>query len=242
VVSGCLRTGEVRPTRIDNAGGVAATSASSNDAIGRCKLLQLLEPLSYLGWREDEEYSSRFDSRGLPGVRDAAALNGVAKEIPATEINRWSIASDTPVGRLRHLDPTVQLSEAPPRWPGPRSPRPSPAGLPAARRRGGIWSISASTQVQGAGYQAGAPLRAELGCRARVTFALCHFSRNCSSPKPVCYLRRRRPRSGSGAVVFRWRNPGRSCARGSRFCVFRDSRDENLPSWLMTRASLVKPG
>jgi len=39
-----------------------------------------------------------------------AALNDVAEEIPQADIDRWSIESDTPVGRLRHLGPTVQLS------------------------------------------------------------------------------------------------------------------------------------
>ena len=35
---------------------------------------------------------------------------------------RWSIESETPVGRLRHLGPTVQLSETPPRWARPSVP------------------------------------------------------------------------------------------------------------------------
>jgi hypothetical protein len=44
-----------------------------------------------------------------------AALEGVPKEIPQADIYRWSIESDTPVGRLRHLGPTVRHSETPPR-------------------------------------------------------------------------------------------------------------------------------
>ena len=40
-----------------------------------------------------------------------AALNDVAEEIPQADIDRWSVESGTPVGRLRHLGPTVQLSE-----------------------------------------------------------------------------------------------------------------------------------
>src|SRR6267143_2486447 len=51
-----------------------------------------------------------------------AALKDVAKDIPQAEIDRWSIDSDTPVGRLRHLGPTVRLSETPPRWARPSVP------------------------------------------------------------------------------------------------------------------------
>ena len=32
------------------------------------------------------------------------------------------MASDTPVGRLRHLGPVVRLSETPPRWARPSVP------------------------------------------------------------------------------------------------------------------------
>jgi hypothetical protein len=51
-----------------------------------------------------------------------AALEDAPKEIPQAEIDRWSIESDTPVGRLRHLGPTVQLSETPPHWARPSVP------------------------------------------------------------------------------------------------------------------------
>jgi hypothetical protein len=50
------------------------------------------------------------------------ALKDVPKEIPAADIDRWSIESDTPVGRLRHLGPTVRLSETPPYWARPSAP------------------------------------------------------------------------------------------------------------------------
>ena len=50
------------------------------------------------------------------------ALKNVAKEFPQAEIDRWSIESETPVGRLRHLGPTVSLSETPPRWARPSVP------------------------------------------------------------------------------------------------------------------------
>ncbi len=51
-----------------------------------------------------------------------AALKDVAKELYPAEIARWSIESDTPVGRLRHLGPTVRLSETPPYWARPSAP------------------------------------------------------------------------------------------------------------------------
>src|SRR3954463_13217454 len=51
-----------------------------------------------------------------------SALKDVPKEIPKADIDRWSIESDTPVGRLRHLGPTVRLSETPPFWARPSVP------------------------------------------------------------------------------------------------------------------------
>ena len=56
------------------------------------------------------------------GEVPAAALKDVVKEIPQADIERWSIDSDTPVGRLRHLGPTVQLSETKPYWARPSVP------------------------------------------------------------------------------------------------------------------------
>ncbi|HEY3912815.1 MAG TPA: CoA transferase [Stellaceae bacterium] len=50
------------------------------------------------------------------------ALKEVDKELYPAEIARWSIESDTPVGRLRHLGPTVKLSETPPYWARPTAP------------------------------------------------------------------------------------------------------------------------
>jgi hypothetical protein len=64
-------------------------------------------------------------------------LKDVPKEIPQADIDRWSIDSDTPVGRLRHLGPTVRLSEMPSRW----APSLGPARLQqarVARPRGGL--------------------------------------------------------------------------------------------------------
>ncbi|HEU0156022.1 MAG TPA: CoA transferase [Stellaceae bacterium] len=51
-----------------------------------------------------------------------AELTNVEKELYPAEIARWSIESDTPVGRLRHLAPTVRLSETPPFWARPTAP------------------------------------------------------------------------------------------------------------------------
>jgi crotonobetainyl-CoA:carnitine CoA-transferase CaiB-like acyl-CoA transferase len=49
-------------------------------------------------------------------------LRDVPKEFTATELERWSMTSDTPAGRLRHLAPVVALSETPPRWARPSVP------------------------------------------------------------------------------------------------------------------------
>jgi len=51
-----------------------------------------------------------------------AALRDVATEFTPEELARWATASDTPVGRLGHLKPVVQLSETPPFWARPSVP------------------------------------------------------------------------------------------------------------------------
>jgi crotonobetainyl-CoA:carnitine CoA-transferase CaiB-like acyl-CoA transferase len=51
-----------------------------------------------------------------------AALKGVPAEFTAGELERWSTASETPSGRLRHLRPAVDLSETPPSWARPAVP------------------------------------------------------------------------------------------------------------------------
>jgi crotonobetainyl-CoA:carnitine CoA-transferase CaiB-like acyl-CoA transferase len=62
--------------------------------------------------------------RWLVGLGEVpgAALKDVPKEFSADELDLWSIETDTPVGRLRHLGPTVQLSETPPYWARPSVP------------------------------------------------------------------------------------------------------------------------
>jgi crotonobetainyl-CoA:carnitine CoA-transferase CaiB-like acyl-CoA transferase len=49
-------------------------------------------------------------------------LTGVPKEFTNAELEKWSITSETPFGRLRHLGPVVQLSETAPRWDRPTVP------------------------------------------------------------------------------------------------------------------------
>src|SRR5262249_23010100 len=54
-------------------------------------------------------------------VRETA-LSGVPAEFSAAELGRWSVTTNTPVGRLDHLGPVVQLSETSPRWVRPAVP------------------------------------------------------------------------------------------------------------------------
>ncbi|HEY7539368.1 MAG TPA: CoA transferase [Methylomirabilota bacterium] len=56
------------------------------------------------------------------GQVPGAQLGDVPKEFTPEELERWSITSDTPVGRLRHLGPVLRLSETPPRWARPSVP------------------------------------------------------------------------------------------------------------------------
>jgi len=58
----------------------------------------------------------------LRAAASLARLKDVPKEFPQADIDRWSIDSDAPAGRLRHLVPTVQLSETRPYWARPSVP------------------------------------------------------------------------------------------------------------------------
>ena len=49
-------------------------------------------------------------------------LKSAQKEFTREEIERWSMVSETPVGRLKHLAPVLQLSETPARWARPTVP------------------------------------------------------------------------------------------------------------------------
>src|SRR5262252_8126587 len=51
-----------------------------------------------------------------------AQLKDVPREFTPDELERWSITSDTPVGRLRHLGPVLRMSETAPRWARPSVP------------------------------------------------------------------------------------------------------------------------
>jgi crotonobetainyl-CoA:carnitine CoA-transferase CaiB-like acyl-CoA transferase len=51
-----------------------------------------------------------------------AELKNIPKEFTKDELERWSMTSDTPAGRLHHLAPVVQLSETPARWARPTVP------------------------------------------------------------------------------------------------------------------------
>ena len=56
------------------------------------------------------------------GLLDAASLEGVPGDLPADEIARLTIETQTPLGRLRHLAPVVQMSETRARWTRPPVP------------------------------------------------------------------------------------------------------------------------
>ncbi|MEJ0016552.1 MAG: CoA transferase [Acetobacteraceae bacterium] len=57
----------------------------------------------------------------LGEVAEAAARDAPAEFAPE-ELERWSMVSETPSGRLRHLGPVVRLSETPPYWARPSVP------------------------------------------------------------------------------------------------------------------------
>jgi crotonobetainyl-CoA:carnitine CoA-transferase CaiB-like acyl-CoA transferase len=62
--------------------------------------------------------------RWLVGVGQVpeADLKDVPKDFTPAELERWSMTSNTPVGRLQHLGPVLRLSETPPRWARPMVP------------------------------------------------------------------------------------------------------------------------
>ena len=51
-----------------------------------------------------------------------AQLRNVPKEFTDAELERWTITTETPAGRLYHLGPVVRLSETSPRWARPTVP------------------------------------------------------------------------------------------------------------------------
>ncbi|HEV2301528.1 MAG TPA: CoA transferase [Stellaceae bacterium] len=62
--------------------------------------------------------------RWLVGMGEVpqAQLADVPKEFSEQEIARWSIESETPVGRLKHLGPVLELAETKPYWARPTVP------------------------------------------------------------------------------------------------------------------------
>jgi crotonobetainyl-CoA:carnitine CoA-transferase CaiB-like acyl-CoA transferase len=56
------------------------------------------------------------------GEVPAAAARDASAEFASDELERWSMVSETPSGRLRHLKPVVQLHETPPYWARPSVP------------------------------------------------------------------------------------------------------------------------
>jgi len=56
------------------------------------------------------------------GEVPADAARAAPAEFTAAELERWSMVTETPSGRLRHLRPVVQLSETPPYWARPSVP------------------------------------------------------------------------------------------------------------------------
>jgi crotonobetainyl-CoA:carnitine CoA-transferase CaiB-like acyl-CoA transferase len=49
-------------------------------------------------------------------------LRNAQKEFTPAELDRWSMTSNTPDGKLQHLGPVMRLSETPPRWIRPTVP------------------------------------------------------------------------------------------------------------------------
>ena len=56
------------------------------------------------------------------GQVPVAELKDVQKEFTPVELASWTMVSETPVGRLKHLAPVLQLSETLPRWDRPTVP------------------------------------------------------------------------------------------------------------------------
>jgi hypothetical protein len=99
-----------------------------------CLASQRLSGRLQLGWCGRNGLLGRSKGANVCRVYDAVAIaayalppapsrhdlcKDVPKEIRQTDIERWSIESDTPLRRLRHLEPTMQLSETPPYWARP---------------------------------------------------------------------------------------------------------------------------
>lgn len=56
------------------------------------------------------------------GQVPVAELKDLTTEFTSDELARWTMTSDTPAGRLRHLAPVLRMSETPTRWDKPTVP------------------------------------------------------------------------------------------------------------------------
>ncbi|HKA45229.1 MAG TPA: CoA transferase [Burkholderiales bacterium] len=56
------------------------------------------------------------------GQLPESELKNIPKEFKPEELQRWSMTSETPFGRLQHLAPALRMSETPPRWARPTVP------------------------------------------------------------------------------------------------------------------------
>lgn len=56
------------------------------------------------------------------GQVSESELKNIPDEFTSEELGLWSLIHNTPIGRLEHLGPVVQLSETPPRWSRPSVP------------------------------------------------------------------------------------------------------------------------
>ena len=50
------------------------------------------------------------------GQTPETKLHDIPEQFTPEELKRWSMTSDTPMGKLGHLGPVVRLSETPPHW------------------------------------------------------------------------------------------------------------------------------
>jgi crotonobetainyl-CoA:carnitine CoA-transferase CaiB-like acyl-CoA transferase len=56
------------------------------------------------------------------GELEPSDISNVAPEFDQSDLDRWSMSSDTPMGRLTHLAPVIQFSDTPARWARPSVP------------------------------------------------------------------------------------------------------------------------
>jgi hypothetical protein len=57
------------------------------------------------------------------GVMEASEYAHLPKELPEDELRSLLMEHDSPIGRITHLAPVVQMSETPARWTRPAVPR-----------------------------------------------------------------------------------------------------------------------